>query len=192
MVSLILASRSPRRATLLAKLGMPFEIVPVDIDEALEPGPSGEAIATLARRKAHACRALRAEGIILAADTLVEAHGALLGKPASLDEARAALRMMSGSRHRVLTGVCLLDAAGREAAFVEETSIWFDDLTESDIDWIVTHDEPLDKAGGCDIDRCAGCFIKWIDGSYDNVMGLPVSRVRGVLRSQFGCMRESD
>ena len=187
---LILASASPRRAALLSRLRLPFETRPVDIDETL---PADEAldvaIAALAERKARACVAHFAldEGVVLAADTLVLAGGEVLGKPANIEEAHAMVGALSGQRHEVYTGVCLLDARrGTSASFTEITSVTFAPMRPADIAWIVANDQPLDRAGGCDIEGCAGCFIKSIEGCYDNVMGLPVSRVRSLLVKKFG------
>jgi len=187
---LILASASPRRAALLARLRLPFETRPVDIDETLPADEALDAaIAALAQRKAHACIAQVAinDGVVLAADTLVLAGGKVLGKPASLQEAHAMVGALSGQRHEVYTGVCLVDARhGTSASFTEITSVTFAPMRPADIAWIVANDQPLDRAGGCDIEGCAGCFIKSIEGCYDNVMGLPVSRVRSLLVEKFG------
>jgi len=176
---MILASQSPRRAKLLAEMGVAFSVFVPEVDErALTHGVRIENQAlVLAQRKAEAaCSALRheAEGhLVLAADTVVIAEGERLDKPRSADEARAILRRLSGAEHVVLTGVALL-GIGVEELFTERTAVRFGQLTETDIEYYLSLGAPYDKAGGYGIQDWIGLIgVQSIEGSYTNVMGLP-------------------
>lgn len=183
---LVLASGSPRRRQLLAEQGLLFEVRPVDLDETPRPGESGcELVLRLAEQKALA--AARAGEVVLAADTAVVVDGAVLGKPADDAEATAMLRQLSGRWHEVLTGVavCDLDRALR-LALVETTRVRFATLSEAEIGWYVATGEPADKAGAYAIQGYGAIFIEQIEGSYSNVVGLPLSTTYRLLR-QAGC-----
>jgi septum formation protein len=174
---LVLASASSRRARILQSLGVPFRVVAPFVDETLRPGETAVAAAErLARAKAEAVAA--AETLpVLAADTLVVCDGAILGKPGSEQDGAAMLRRLSGRRHEVLTGVCLISGStGRSA--VERTSVEFAPLTEGEIAWYLETEEPLDKAGAYHVDGRGALFITGIFGSPSNVAGLPVRLVR--------------
>ena len=184
---MILASQSPRRAKLLAEMGVPFSVFVPEVDErALTHGVRIEDQAlVLAQRKAEAARsALRheAEGhLVLAADTVVIAEGERLDKPRSADEARAVLRRLSEAEHVVLTGVALL-GTGVEELFTERTAVRFGQLTETDIEYYRSLGAPYDKAGGYGIQDWIGLIgVQSIEGSYTNVMGLPTWALHQVL-----------
>jgi septum formation protein len=169
---LLLASASPRRAQILATLGVPFRVQPAGVDEALRPGEDAAAAAErLARAKAAAVESGALP--VLAADTLVTAEGRILGKPEGAGEAAAMLRLLSGRVHEVVTGMCLV-AGGRAFSGVERTSVTFAALSEEEIAWYVSTREPLDKAGAYHVDGRGAAFVERIEGSPSNVAGLPV------------------
>jgi septum formation protein len=181
-VSIILASASPRRAELLTAAGISFLARPVDVDETRLPTETAEACARrLARAKAEAV-ARPPGAIVLGADTLVVIDGDPLGKPVDDGEAAAMLRRLSGRTHEVVTGVALLHDAGADVDLVS-TSVTFERLSEREIAWYVATGEPRDKAGAYGIQGGAARFISRIDGSYSNVVGLPVELVYRRLRA---------
>jgi nucleoside triphosphate pyrophosphatase len=183
---LILASASPRRADLLRAAGIAFEAVPVHVDERFGPGETPEhAVARLAEAKAVAAARLRPETVVLGADTTVVIRSTPLGKPADREDARRMLRQLSGQTHEVLTGICL-HAKGRSVLHVESSGVQMARLSEAEIDWYVRTGEPLDKAGAYAIQGFGSRFIEGIDGSYSNVVGLPISSVYGLLK-ELGC-----
>lgn len=184
-VRLVLASASPRRRELLSSLGVPFDVVASDADESIAPGePPERAAQSLALRKARTV-ATRVAGPVLAADTLVvAADGGVLGKPCSATEAEAMLRRLSGTTHRVVTGVCLLgsdrSAAPRVAADV--TRVTMRTLGADEISAYAASGEPFGKAGGYAIQETGDRFVTAVDGSWSNVVGLPLEVVGAWLR----------
>ena len=179
--TLILASRSPRRAELLIAAGFAFELVAADVDETPRAGEAPDAyVERLAVEKARAVHALRPDARVLGADTTVTIDGEILGKP--LDEADAVrmLRLLRGRTHDVHTGVALVSSAGVQSA-VDTTRVWFDAMTDEDISWYVGTGEPVDRAGAYAIQGFASRFIPRIEGSYSNVVGLPVALVGSIL-----------
>jgi nucleoside triphosphate pyrophosphatase len=183
---LVLASLSPRRADLLRAAGLKFEIFPVSLDERLDAGETPEEyVARLAESKARAALGAAPDAVILGADTTVVLHGQVLGKPADAADATRMLRELSGQVHEVLTGVCLM-MADRSLVHVETTRVRVARLTEAEISWYVASGEPLDKAGAYAVQGLASRFIEEIDGSYANVVGLPVESVYTLLK-ELGC-----
>jgi septum formation protein len=181
-VPIILASTSPRRAELLTAAGIPFVTHRVDVDETPLEGEAAPACARrLARAKAEAV-ARTPGAIVLGADTLVVVDGDALGKP--LDEAAAAamLRRLSGRTHEVVTGVAIVHDGGASVDLVS-TQVTFETLTEAEIAWYIGTREPLDKAGAYGIQGGASRFVMRIEGSYSNVVGLPVELVYRRLRA---------
>ncbi|WP_396625713.1 Maf family protein [Luteitalea sp.] len=177
---LILASSSPRRATLLTAVGYTFEVRVADVDETPHPGETGEALVRrLAEVKARAVACAPGE-LILAADTTVVCEGVILNKPEDEADAAAMLRRLSGRPHEVYTGVTLRHGGGEES-LVERTTVWFASLSEEEIAWYVGSGEPLGKAGGYGIQGRASRFVTRVDGSYPNVVGLPVAQVAKLL-----------
>lgn len=171
--TIVLASGSPRRARILGELGVAFEVIVPDVDEALLPGESGAAAAErLARAKARSVAAREARAVV-AADTVVLCDDAVLGKPASDDDARAMLRSLSGRTHEVVTGVCVA-RAGVLRSGLERTAVRFAPLTSAEIGWYVSSGEPRDKAGAYHVDGLGALFIESVDGSPSNVAGLPI------------------
>ena len=178
---LILASASPRRAALLRALGVPFRVIVTGVDESLLEGEDGAAAAErLARLKASAVR--ETGGLpVLGADTVVLCDGAILGKPASSDDAVRMLRSLSGRTHEVVTGVAIA-AGDRLISGFDRTAVRFGVLTEAQITWYVDTGEPLGKAGAYHIDGGAAAFIESLSGSPSNVAGLPVRLVLDLAR----------
>ena len=177
----MLASRSPRRREILRQAGIPFVVRPMEVDETPCPGEAaGDYAMRIAREKAGAAVASPGE-IVLAADTTVLIHGEILGKPLDAADARRMLRLLSGQRHTVLTGICLRSAS-RIVEDCAETSVWFAPLSSQEIEDYAASGEPMDKAGAYAIQGLASKFIERIEGCYFNVMGLPVALVYRHLR----------
>jgi septum formation protein len=173
---LILASTSPRRAELLKSAGVAFETVRPDADEKRCDGetPVAYAIRT-AREKAESLPSASGS-VILGADTVVAAEGRILGKPVDAEEAKAMLRLLSGKMHEVITGICLRSAE-KTVCFHVATAVLFRDLSEEEIGAYVATGDPLDKAGAYAIQNGAAGMVRRIDGSYSNVVGLPLCEV---------------
>jgi septum formation protein len=189
---LILASSSPRRRDLLRRAGFTFDVVPPQVVERHEPGESAEAyVLRNARAKAEWAAGHPGRGTlpIVGADTVVVQDGVILEKPADPDDARAMLRRLSGRSHQVWTGVCLIRDDVR--AFAEKTTVSFHRLSDTQIDAYVATGEPLDKAGAYAIQGGAGAMIRRIDGSYSNVVGLPMERLQAELGQGPGGRRKS-
>ena len=183
---LVLASASPRRADLLRAAGISFDVFPVDIDEGFRKGEKPEhAVARVAQAKAMAALASHPDAIVLGADTTVVARGEVLAKPADAADAGRMLRLLSGRTHEVLTGVCV-SSKHRRLVHVDSTRVRMAQLGDTEIDWYVSTGEPFDKAGGYAVQGLASRFIEGIDGSYSNVVGLPVSSVYELLK-ELGC-----
>ncbi|HYA18020.1 MAG TPA: Maf family protein [Bryobacteraceae bacterium] len=177
---LILASRSPRRAELLRAAGIDFTIRAADVDETPRPGESPRGYVTrLALEKANAILAAPDE-TVLAADTTVVIGNEILGKPIDAADARRMLRALSGREHKVITGICLRrgDCVIQD---VDVTGVWFSPLSDAEIDHYIASGEPMDKAGAYAIQGLASRFIPRIEGSYSNVVGLPVALVSQAL-----------
>ena len=178
---LILASGSPRRRELLAKMGYDFEICVPDVDEHVS-GHARDIVAILSQRKARAAAAHYTEGTVIASDTLVSYQGTPLGKPENETDAARMLKMLSGNTHEVFTGVTLLDAAsGRRMTRVVRTGVTFRSLSDAEIAAYIATGEPMDKAGAYGIQGGAGRFVVKLDGSFENVMGFPVDDIRDML-----------
>ena len=172
-VALILASASPRRRELLAGMGLTFIVCPCDVDESVPPGMHPrEAVVLLARRKAEAVAARYPEAVILASDTLVEIDALPLGKPQDEEEAVATLMRLSGSEHRVHTGVAVI-YRGRVLAERDTTRVFMRPFDEGEARAYVQTGEPMDKAGAYGIQGLGGRLVDRIEGNYDTVVGLP-------------------
>lgn len=182
-MDLILASASPRRAELLHSAGFAFTVAPAHVEETPLEGEAAETYTLrVARDKAeHTARTHGGnDAVILAADTEVVVNGRILGKPADADAARRMLRMLSGTAHDVLTAVVLIGRS-RHVHEVATTRVWFTPLTDDDIEWYVSSGEPMGKAGAYAIQGLGARFIERIDGSWSNVVGLPVATVHRLL-----------
>lgn len=177
----ILASASPRRRQLLEQIGDRVRVYPSNVDETAHENERPPALVRrLARAKAEAAAAEgRKAGLpVLAADTVVVLGGQILGKPADDREAAAMLRRLAGRRHEVWTGICVIPPGGAPAIAAEMTRVWFAAMSAEEIAAYVATGEPRDKAGAYGIQGPAAQFIPRIAGSYSNVMGLPLHRVR--------------
>ena len=180
MKHIILASNSPRRRELLAGLGLDFEVkVLLNIDESYPKNLSvNEVAGFIACKKAAPYRALIGEDdLVITADTVVIVGDEVLGKPKDIDDARRMLRLISGRIHQVTTGVCLL-TINKERSFSVTTDVTFKQLSDDEIDYYIEHYNPFDKAGSYGIQEWIGYVgVTSINGSYFNVMGLPVQRL---------------
>jgi len=177
---IILASQSPRRQYLLKELGLDFEIMATDIPEEYPEGlPPVEVALYLAEKKADSFDSSRLDQkmIVIAADTLVVLNGEILGKPGSYREAELMLRKLSGKKHKVITGVCL-KSRKEKILFHVESDVSFKDLCDAEIGYYIRNFRPFDKAGGYGIQEWIGYIgITKIEGSFFNIMGLPVKEV---------------
>jgi len=182
MTRLVLASASPRRRELLAAAGFDFDVDAGAADETPAPGehPSSYVV-RIARLKAESVAARHSDRPVLGADTAVVVGSLLFGKPADAADATRMLTQMSARSHDVLTGVALA-LNGQVYAEVEQTTVWVSKLTPEEIAWYVASGEPMDKAGGYAIQGLASRFIPRIEGSYTNVVGLPIPAVVRLLR----------
>jgi len=179
---LVLASRSPRRAELLGRLGLRFEIVPAEIDERYLAGERpAEHAERLAREKALAIASSRAGALVVGSDTIVVHRSDVLGKPRDTEEAVAMLMRLSGEVHEVFTGVAVAHA-GALISGVERVAVRFRQLDESECREYAATGEPLDKAGSYGIQGYGSALVEAIEGDYFAVMGLPVVRMLGLLR----------
>lgn len=184
MRSLVVASSSPRRHRLLRSRGYDFAIAPAHIDEAAQPGESSRVmVMRLALAKAmHGARSAPDESIVLGADTTVDLEGLVIGKPHSVAEAAALLRLLSGRTHTVHSGVALVAGDGSRASLDAATSrVTFRHLADAEIADYVASGEPLDKAGAYAIQEQGGAFVANLEGSITNVMGLPMEVVEPLL-----------
>ena len=184
--TLILASASPRRRELLSRFGVPFRVVPARGREVAPEGLTpGELVKCLAEHKAaEVAENEDADSVIVAADTVVEIDGEILGKPAGPADAESMLRRLSGRTHRVWTGVCVRrgDVIRSDA---ECTAVFFRELEEGEIRSYADTGEPLDKAGAYGYQDRACLFVERIEGDYFNVVGLPMHLLGRMLR-EFG------
>lgn len=183
---LVLASASPRRAALLAQIGLdPAAIVPAAVDETLRADemPAAHAL-RLAEEKARAVAAREAGAFVLGADTVVACGRRILGKPATEDEARRCLALLSGRRHRVHGGIAVATPAGKLVTRRVETAVLFKRLTREEIEGYIASNEWRDKAGGYAIQGRAARFVRGIVGSYSNIVGLPLYETVALLAGQ--------
>lgn len=182
---LVLASASPRRKALLQQLGVEFEVQPVDMDESLQPGEGVlEHVQRLAIEKARlgfSQVALAANDLaVLAADTVVEVDGEVLGKPENYGQAAAFLARLSGKKHKVHTAIAIV-TADRELTALSSSEVEFAQLTASQINAYIETGEPMDKAGAYAIQGLAARFVVNLNGSYSGVMGLPIYETANLL-----------
>jgi septum formation protein len=192
MVGLVLASDSPRRAALLAEAGFDFETVSPRIEERFDVDLTlRELTMWNAIRKGTSVARMRPDRVVLAADTLIALEDKVIGKPADLSEAAQILRRLSGQTHEVCSAVFIYRfAAGQAATFHEFSSVRFRRLTEAKIDKYLAKVDPLDKAGAYAAQGCGAEIIAKIDGSYTNVVGLPMEKTLAAL-AQFGIQPKS-
>lgn len=194
MSRIILASASPRRKELLEQIGLEFEICPAKGEEVITKTIPEEVVMELSKQKAeeiaflvttynenHKDITTPTDILIIGADTVVAYDGHILGKPKDEADAKRMLLMLSGNTHSVYTGVtlCLIDKSGRvgEVVFYEKTDVTMFPITEAEVDRYVATGEPMDKAGSYAIQGKSAIFIEKIEGDYNNVVGLPITRI---------------
>ena len=165
MEKIYLASKSPRRAELLARLNIPFEVISAEVDESVWGSPE-ECVCELAQRKAAAGAEKIGSGWVLAADTLVFLDGVPQGKPGTAERAEQTLRSLSGKTHTVMTGMCLRHTDGRSYTRCDQAQITFDEMTDDEISAYAASGEPLDKAGAYGIQGLGVQFIRVISGDF--------------------------
>jgi len=188
MREIILASNSPRRRELLGRVVCDFTSVSPCADESVLPlAHPSQTVMILAKRKASSIENDNG-GIIIGADTVVVFNNEILGKPASKDDAKRMLRLLSGNAHKVYTGICVLDRASNiELCDYECTEVYFDNISQDDIEWYVQTGESEDKAGAYAIQGFGARFITGIKGCYYNVVGLPINKLSKLLKGiDFG------
>lgn len=180
---LILASSSPRRLDLLQQLGItPNAVCPTDIDESPLPGEMPKALAQrLAMAKAHAIAHDHGGAWIISADTVVAVGRRILGKPESDTDSQGMLSLLSGRRHTVYGGICVITPQGKIISRVVKTVVIFKSLTNHEITHYIASGEPMGKAGSYAIQGYAGAFVRMIMGSYSNVVGLSLYDLRQIL-----------
>lgn len=181
---LVLASASPRRLDLLARIGVvPDHVAPTEIDETPRKAELPRALAArLARAKAEAAAVAHPGALVLAADTVVGVGRRVLGKPADEAEARRFLELLSGRRHRVMTGVCLLRPDGRRSERLVISILAFQRLTAAQVTDFLASGEWRGVAGGYQIQKRAEAFVRFLSGSHSNVVGLPLFETAQLLR----------
>jgi len=176
---IVLASKSPRRRDLLNQTGLAFSVIPSHIDETtVQMSSPLDLVKTLAEEKAKPISERYEASWVIGADTIVVIDNTILGKPNSAKEARGMLKHLSGRNHRVMTGYAIF-CKSRDRYFSEtvETKVCFKKLTDSEIEWYIHTREPFDKAGGYAIQGLGMFLVKRINGSYTNVVGLPVCEI---------------
>jgi len=188
MKPLILASESPRRKQLLMEAGFSFDVIPLKVSEIPDKNLNvNEQILDIARRKSRAAyehlKALYPQGfIVIAADTEVIFGDSPLGKPLNREDAFRILRLLSGKIHEVKTAVSMMESpSGREVSQIETTKIFFKSLSDEEIWTYIQTGEPMDKAGAYGIQGLGGRFVEKFEGSFENVVGLPIPVVRNLL-----------
>ncbi|TZF83723.1 septum formation protein Maf [Pedobacter sp. BS3] len=175
---IILASKSPRRQELLKLMNLDFRVVLKDVDESYPEHLQPEEIARyIAEKKAHAFDESVTNELVITADTIVCIDGQILGKPSSEEHAVTMLSLLSGKKHQVITGVCILYKQ-RYHTFTDISDVYFRKLTEEQIQYYVKKYQPLDKAGAYGIQEWIGLVgIEKINGSYTNIVGLPTEKL---------------
>lgn len=183
----ILASASPQRAALLAERGYSFRVVEPNVDEGIRPGASPSAEAErLARAKAEDVAARVGPAVVIAADTIVALGGEILGKPRDRAHAAEMLRRLSGTCHQVITGLCVLDTGtGRRGSESVSTAITMRKMSEAEVQAYVASGEADGKSGAYAIQETADRYVLRVEGSFTNVVGLPMERLQQILES-FG------
>ena len=182
---LVLASTSVRRVEILTSVAWPFEAMASGVDETRMQSEAPVSYVTrLAKAKADAVAKQLRAGLVLGADTTVVTEGELLGQPKDEQDARRMLRLLSGQWHEVLTGVALVRAGHDNNSIVdyERTNVRFGALSDAEIDWYVSTQEPMGKAGAYAVQGKAALFIEEIQGDYFNIVGLPIRLVYELVR----------
>jgi len=187
LLRIILASQSPRRIELLNRFGIKYQCIPAELNEFFQPGEDAvEGVQRIAKEKAFTVAQQAKSSIIIAADTIVVCNRKVLGKPLNEDDARDKLSLLSGKKHEVITGLCVLNSANRFFKLEAEiTAVYFRRLTEKEISNYIATGEPMDKAGAYGIQGLGAVFVEGIEGCFFNVVGLPLHRLYKML-NYFG------
>jgi septum formation protein len=181
---IVLASQSPRRAHLLAMLGLHFEVMPADVDETAAGDEAAAALAErLAREKACAVASRRPEALVIGSDTVVVVDGRILGKPRNHEEAVEMLLSLQGLDHRVETGIAIAAPGGRVESSVEGVRVRFRPFDRLTAEQYAATGEPLDKAGAYGIQGYGSALVEMIEGDFYAVMGLPIARMISLFRA---------
>ncbi len=184
-MAIILASASPRRRELLKFITEDFTVRVSDAEEITDPALSPEeTVKSLAVIKGEAVAAGFPEDTVISADTIVVLDGKILGKPKNEEDAFSMLSSLSGRTHEVFTGVCVI-CGSKKTVFAERTEVTFHSLSAEEIRAYIATNEPADKAGAYGIQGKGCTLVKSISGDYNNVVGLPVSRLNRILREDF-------
>ena len=192
-MKLILASASPRRKELLAKIGLPFDIIPAKGEETITKESPAEVVMELSRQKAQEIAEQQAEEcIIIGADTIVAKGETIMGKPKDEEDAYRMLAGISDDCHQVYTGVAFCRDGKVLSSFVQCTEVDFYPLTERQIQRYLATKEPFDKAGAYGIQGKGGLFVRGIRGDYFNVVGFPLARAAQELEQLFGADKGPD
>ncbi|MCH5303776.1 MAG: septum formation protein Maf [Ruminococcus sp.] len=182
--NVILASASPRRQELLKKIFPEFKIIPADIDESYGGDISATEVAQfLAEKKAEHISKMYPDSLVIGSDTTVVSGDIILGKPENETDAVRMLKLLSGNAHKVITGVSLFSGEF-SYSFSETTEVLFHELSDSEIAGYIKTGEWSDKAGAYGIQGAAGAFVEKINGSFDNVVGLPCEKLKAVLKEK--------
>lgn len=179
---IILASQSPRRQELLSSYGFSYDVIPSLADEENVQGNGKERVTILAKRKCDEVRSRFPDAVVIAADTLVCIDDQILGKPKDRNNARKMLKTLSGRWHQVYTGICVCMPDGREWNMADTTEVHFVNINDEIIERYIATGECDDKAGSYAIQGRAGVLIDRIEGSYSNVIGLPMAMLTGILQ----------
>ena len=186
---IILASKSPRRIELIQRLGLPFEVKAIDVDETFNDDFSiQDNIVRVAYKKANAVKdimSINDNEVIIGCDTVVCINDKVLTKPKDKDDAFNTLKLLSATYHNVISGVCLL-TKNKTITFTQSTKVEFSDMSDDEINYYINTGEVFDKAGSYAIQGNGSLFIKSIDGDYYNVMGLPLSKLYQMFKEIFG------
>ncbi|MBP5530145.1 MAG: septum formation protein Maf [Lachnospiraceae bacterium] len=186
-IRIILASKSPRRKELIEGAGFKTLIIPSDADENIEEKDPAELVKKLSDIKAISVYESEKENIkendvVLGADTVVYAGGRILGKPSDKDEAREMIQLLAGNVHSVFTGFTLVFDNGKTITDYAETKVYVYPMSDEEIEDYISTNEPYDKAGAYGIQGLFGKYVEKIDGDYNNVVGLPVSKILNMLK----------
>ncbi len=186
-MKIILASKSPRRKEILENLGLKFDIITADADESSDITNPDKLVTTLAERKGRAVVEKlddKSDRLVIACDTLVYADGEFLGKPKDRSDAERMIKLLSGKKHLVVSGIYLC-LNGKEVTAAAQTGVVFDEMTDSEIAEYINSPEPYDKAGGYAVQGLASVYISGLEGDYFNVVGLPVNLLCKTLKKEF-------
>ncbi len=187
-VLVVLASGSPRRREILEQIGLPFTVAVSGAEEEVSPDVSPfltvQSLSLL--KAADVAKTQPEEALIIGADTVVVFEGEILTKPKDAADAKVMLKKLSGRAHSVLTGVTVFRRRDAKSVSVtEETTVYFKELSDAEIDSYIKTDEPMDKAGAYGVQGLGGLFVEKIDGDYYNVVGLPLARLGKLLKEEF-------